>query len=130
MAKFMQIRFQNPKLRQSEIADQLGYSSSTLQRYKNDINMLSPYRIQPNITNKLSKNVSNTTLDNNSHRKHDLEKPQVASNYLVRPDRNAESIIKRTSFKKNKNTLKSGSVDENIEINDKYLEEILRNIII
>ena len=55
LAKFMQIKFQNSKLKQSEIADQLGYSSSTLQRYRNDINMLSRYRIQPNITNKLKK---------------------------------------------------------------------------
>ena len=37
MAKFMQIKFENPKLKQSEIADQLNYSSSTLKRYRNDI---------------------------------------------------------------------------------------------
>ena len=52
MAKFMQNKFENPKMKQSEIADQLGYSSSTLQRHTKDINMLSPYRIQPNITHK------------------------------------------------------------------------------
>ena len=51
MAKFMQIKFENSKLKQSEIAEQLGYTSSTLQRYGNDINTLSHYRIQPNITN-------------------------------------------------------------------------------
>ena len=43
-AKFMQIKLQNTKLKQSEIADQLGYSSTVLQRYRNDIKMLSPYR--------------------------------------------------------------------------------------
>ena len=42
MAKFMQIEFENPILKQSEIANQLGYSSITLQKYKNDKNMLSP----------------------------------------------------------------------------------------
>ena len=52
MAKFMQIKFENPKLKQCEIAKQLSYSSSTLQRYRNDTNTLPPYRIQPNITNK------------------------------------------------------------------------------
>ena len=41
--------------------------------------MLSPYRIQPNITNKRSEKVSNTTLDNNSHREHDLKGPQMTS---------------------------------------------------
>ena len=55
MAKFKQIKFESPKLKQSEIADQLSYSSSTLQRYRNDINMLSPYGIQPNNTDKRKK---------------------------------------------------------------------------
>ena len=32
-AKFMQIEFENPKLKQSETADQSGHSISTLQRY-------------------------------------------------------------------------------------------------
>ena len=51
MAKFMQITFEKPKLKQFEIADQLGYSSSTLQRYRNEINELSPSRIHPNTNN-------------------------------------------------------------------------------
>ena len=62
MAKFMQIKFENPKLKQCELADQLSYSSSTSQRYRNYINMLSPYRIQPNITNKRRKNFQIQTL--------------------------------------------------------------------
>ena len=99
MAKFLQIKFENPKLKQSETADQLGYSSSTLQRYKNDNNMLLSYRIQPNTTNNRTKKVSNTTLDDNSHRKHDLKRPQLTSNDLVQPHTNTESIIRRTSNK-------------------------------
>ena len=47
MADFMRNKNSNPKLKQSEIAFRLGYSTSTLQRYRNDINMLSPYRINP-----------------------------------------------------------------------------------
>ena len=63
----MQIKFENPKLKKSEVADQLSNSSSTLQRYRNDIKMLSTYRIQPNITIKRTKTVSNTKIDNNPH---------------------------------------------------------------
>ena len=44
MAKFLQIKFENPKMKQSELADQLRYSIFTFFRNKNDINMLSPYR--------------------------------------------------------------------------------------
>ena len=40
MADFMKVKYENPKLKQSQIANQL--ASSTLQRYRNDINMLSP----------------------------------------------------------------------------------------
>ena len=47
-ADFMRIKYENPKLKHSEIANQLGYSTSTLQRYRKDINMLSPYRIMVN----------------------------------------------------------------------------------
>ena len=47
MNDFMNIKYQNPKMTQSEISNQLGMSSSTLQRYRNDINMISPYRNNP-----------------------------------------------------------------------------------
>ena len=52
MAVFLRVKYENPKLKQSQIANRLGYSTSTLQRYRNDINMLSAYRINPNITTK------------------------------------------------------------------------------
>ena len=106
---FMYIKYQNPKLKQSEIANQLNLSSSTLQRYRNDINMLSPYRIQPNNTNKRRKKTLHANPDNNSHHEPDVKRPQMTSN------------------KKNKNILKAGSVQENIEINEHYLDEILDN---
>ena len=39
---FMRVEYENPKMKQFETANQLGKSSSTLQTYRNDINMLSP----------------------------------------------------------------------------------------
>ena len=58
----MCIKFKDPKMKQSETANQLGYSTSNLQRYRNDITMLSPYRIHPNNTNKRIKRVKILTL--------------------------------------------------------------------
>ena len=87
--------------------------------------MLPTYEIQPNITNKRSEEVSNAILDNNSHREHDLKRPQLISIDLVKPNTNTESIVKHTSIKKNENILRAGSVHENFEINDKFLDDIL-----
>ena len=61
-ARFMENKFINPKLKQSETEKQIGCSSSTFQRYRNDINMLSPYGIPPN-SRKRKKNISNCEND-------------------------------------------------------------------
>ena len=104
MDDFMNIKYQNPKMKQSEIANNLNISSSTLQRHKNDINMLSPYRINPNNNKKRPKKAK---IDDNS----DLKRPQMTSN---------DSI-------KNKMTkLKGGSVQDDVEINEHYLDKFLK----
>ena len=115
MADFMRVKYKNPKMKQSEIAKQLRLSSSTLQRYRNDINMLSPYRINPNNTNKRIKKVSNTNFDNNLQLNPDVKRPQMTSR---QPQTNQLKI---------KNKLKSGLVQDNVEINDQYLDGILHN---
>ena len=43
MAKFMQIKIEKPKLKRSDISNQLCYSSDTLERDRRDKNMLSTY---------------------------------------------------------------------------------------
>ena len=112
MNDFMNIKYQNPRLKQSEIASQLDMSASTIQRYRNDINMLSPYRINPNNVKKQQKK---TKIDNND----DLKIPQMTSN-----DLKTTSNDKKTKAKK---VLKAGSVQDNIEINEHYLDKILKN---
>ena len=79
MADLMRVKYENPKLKQSKIANQLGFSNSTLQRFRNDIYMLSPYRINPNNTNKRTKKVSNTNFGNNSQINPDVRRPQMTS---------------------------------------------------
>ena len=48
MAQFVEPKFDNLTLKQSEIAKKLGSSSGTLEQYRQDINMFLPYRIPPN----------------------------------------------------------------------------------
>ena len=47
MANFMEIKSNNPRLKQSENAKLLELSSSTIQRYRRETNMPSPYRLPP-----------------------------------------------------------------------------------
>ena len=78
MNDFVNIKYQNPKMKQSEIANQLDISSSTVKRYRNDIKMLSPYRINQNNGKKRTKKVLNTDFDNNSHHEADIQRPQMS----------------------------------------------------
>ena len=75
--------------------------------------MLSPYRINPNNVKKQQKK---TKIDNNG----DLRRPQMTSN-----DLKTTSNDKKT---KSINVLKAGSLqEENIEINEHYLDKIIKN---
>ena len=120
MNDFMHIKYQNPKLKQSEIASQIRLSTSTLQRCRSDINMLSPYRIQPNNTNKRTEKAKKTNFDDNSRHEGNVKRPQMTSNDLKRP----QSTSNKT---RSKNNIKGGSIQEDIEINEHYLDEILKN---
>ena len=113
MNDFMNIKYQNPRMTQSEISSQLNMSSSTIKRYRNDINMLSPYRNNPNNVKKRSKKAK---ID-------DIGEPKRAQ--LTSNDLKTTSNDKKT---RSKNNLKGGSVQEdNIEINEHYLDKILKN---
>ena len=113
MNDFMNVKYQNPKLKQSEIASQLKVSTSSIQRQRNDINMNSPYRINQNNVKKRQKKVK---IDENVNHKRgsvDLNRPQMTSN-----DKKTKSKI----------VLKGGSLqEENIEINEHYLDKIIKN---
>ena len=56
---------------------------------------------------------------NNSDHEHDLKRPQMTSNDLKRPQ--------STSKTKSKNVLKGGSMHNDNEINEHYLDKILQN---
>ena len=59
MLKFMEIKSNEPKLTQKQISNQLGFSDSTIKRFRDDIQMDSPYK-----RNKYRKknNKPNTTI--------------------------------------------------------------------
>ena len=114
MNDFMNIKYQNPKLKQSEIASQLDMSASTIQRHRNEKNMISPYRIN---LNNVTKRPKKAKIDDNG----DLKRPQMTSIDLKTTSNDNN---KKT---KTKNNLKRGSVQDNIEINEHYLDKIFKN---
>ena len=114
MNDFMNIKYQNPKLKQSQIASQLDMSPSTIQRHRNDINMLPPYRINPNNVKKRPKKAK---IDDNG----DLKRLQMTSNDLK------TTLNDNKKKTKTKNNLKRGFVQDNIEINEHYLDKIFKN---
>ena len=86
--------------------------------------MLSPYRINPNNNHKRTKKVKNTDFEKESHYEADVKRPQMNLNDLKRPQSTSNQNSRNI---KTKNNLKGGSVQENNEINEHYLEKILKN---
>ena len=124
MNDFLNIKYQNPKMKQSELVNQLDKSSSTLKRYRNDINMLSPYRINHNNGKKRIKKALNTDFDNNSHHEADIQRPQMTSKDVKRPQSISNENIKKTRAK---NNLHGGCIPQNIEIDEQHLDKVLKN---
>ena len=60
MEKFMEVKSINPKLKRSERVREHKISSSTLQRYRKELNMLSTYRT-PNTHTRKQKSSDNDT---------------------------------------------------------------------
>ena len=90
MARFIEIESVNPKLEQERIENELGCSSSTLKRYRQDVFMLSPHKIPPNSSKRRQKFpntsfVDETPCDHDLKTPQDLEIPQQTSKELKQP---------------------------------------------
>ena len=69
---FMEEKYNNPKLTQKEICNQLGFTDRTIRRYRDDIKMDSPYRINNNKNKTPEQKPSTVTED---HSKNENIKP-------------------------------------------------------
>ena len=65
MARFREVKTINPKMKQKEVSNELGFSNSTLQRFRLDTKMQNPYK---------SNNPKKRHMTSN-----DLKKPQKTS---------------------------------------------------
>ena len=107
--------FENPKMKQSEIANQLGYSTSTLQNIEMiqvsfhhiEFTQLTPMKEQKRLQILILTTIYIVTLTPN-----DLNRLQMRMFYLL---------------KTKKNIVEAGSVHDKVEINEHFLDETLQN---
>ena len=120
-AKFMEIKSANPKLKQSEIARELKIAYSTLQRYRRELNMLSPYRLPPSSkTHTRKQKTSNNTKQDLRMTSNDL-KLTSKDLKMTSKDENDELVSRKV---KTKNNSRGGDPnDDNLNKGRELLEE-------
>ena len=109
MAKFLELKSKNPRIKQSEIAKLLELSSSTIQRYRKKINMFSPYRILP------SSKTNHTRKQKTTNMNHD------DVNVTPKNLKMTSNDLKETSNEpvRNKKKKLKGGVSSNVHISGK-----------
>ena len=113
MLDFMEIRSNNPRMTQKQICNQLRFSDSTIKRYRNDMNMNSPYN-----RNNYKKKKTKQTPDNT---KEDISKTDI-------DDSNKNKIIEKRIKNRLKNELKGGNLSDSHKISGKELSDhVFRN---
>ena len=100
---FREEKYNSPKLTQKEICKKIGFSDSTIKRYRDDIQMDSPYRRNNN--KKKTNNKSNTSI----------------SQTQTKNDPSTNKIIEKRIKNKPKNEIKGGNISDIHTISGKEL---------
>ena len=104
---FMEEKYNNPKLTQKELCNQLGVTDRTIRRYRDDIKMDSPYRIT------------------NHKKKTPKQKPSTISENISKNENTNESsknkIIEKRIKNRLKNEIKGGNFSDIHTISGKEL---------
>ena len=94
VARFMEMKSNDPKLRQSEIA-KVKFSSSSTQRVRRELNMQSPYRLQPSLKTNYTRKQNTPNLYVVILTSNDLKRPQMTSNDLKPTSNEAVKITEK-----------------------------------
>ena len=98
---FMEEKYNNPRLTQKEICNQLGFTDRTIRRYRDDIKMDSPYRI------------------NNNKKKTPKQKPSTVTENHSK----SENIKPITSKRSKNNVIKGGHISDIHTLSGKELNQ-------
>ena len=96
---FMEEKYNNPRLTQKEICNQLGVTDRTIRRYRDDINMDSPYRIN-NHKKKTPRQKPSTVTEDHSKNENINSTDESSKN----------KIIDKRIKKRLKNNIKGGNI--------------------
>ena len=80
---FMEEKYNNPGLTQKEICNQLGFTDRTIRRYRDDIKMDSPYRINNNKKKKPKQSPSSTTTENKKSKNNVIKGGNVSNTNTI-----------------------------------------------
>ena len=121
---FMEEKYNNPKLTQKEICNQLGVTDRTIRRYRDDIKMDSPYRIN-NHKKKTPKQKPSTVTENNSKNENTKSVTNKRSNNNVIKGGNTSDIHTITGKELIEQTFQNDKADSILEYkqedNKKYI---------
>ena len=106
---FMEEKYNHPKLTQKEICKKLGFSDSTIKRYRDDIQMESPYRRNNNKKKKQAPSTKTENISTNENTKPVID--QTSKNKII------EKRIKN----KLKNDIKGGNVSNSHTLSSKEI---------
>ena len=108
---FMEEKYNNPKLTQKEICNQLGFTDRTIRRYRDDIKMDSPYRII-NTKKKNPRQKSSTVTEN-------ISKKENTKSVIDESSKN--KIIEKRIKNRLKNDMKGGNISDSHALSSKEI---------
>ena len=80
---FMEEKYNNPRLTQKEICNRLQFTDRTIRRYRDDIKMDSPYRINNKKKKKPKQSSSSTTTENKKSKNNVIKGGNVSDNHTI-----------------------------------------------
>ena len=111
MLNFMDIKFNNPRLTPSQICKQLGTSDSTIKRYRDNIQMDSPYK-----------------RHNYKKKTHEKKSTSLKEDKKSTDESNKNKIIEKRIKNRLKNEIKGGNVsDTHILTGKELIDQALEN---
>ena len=80
---FMEEKYNNPRLTQKEICNRLQFTDRTIRRYRDDIKMDSPYRINNNKKKKPKQSPSSSTTENKKAKNNAIKGGNVSDTHTI-----------------------------------------------